>query len=259
MIGATIVAIAKLEHYYIEEWVKYHLSLGFFKIVLYDNEDVPTYRRILKRYESRVLVIHYPGRGRQYQALNHFVTDLIRYPFITHILHIDIDEFVVLKKHKHINDFIQEYITGNCVGIAINWRYFGSSNKTEQTNEPVTIRFTQCQIGMDPHVKTLFDKRAMRGGYSNIHYINTIPGTFIKSTNGSIVKGPHNDNYDSSVIQINHYKSKTLGEFRRARTRGKADFNSCLKEDVDANFKLFDRNEETDLTASEFYKTVQHL
>ena len=36
----VIVAIAKMEQDYIEEWVKYHLHLGFDQIFLYDNEDV---------------------------------------------------------------------------------------------------------------------------------------------------------------------------------------------------------------------------
>ena len=36
----VIVCIAKKEHDYIEEFVKYHLELGFTSIYLYDNEDI---------------------------------------------------------------------------------------------------------------------------------------------------------------------------------------------------------------------------
>jgi hypothetical protein len=259
MIGATIVAIAKLEKPYIEEWVKYHLSLGFLYIVLYDNEDVPTYKNMLKKYSNRVIVIHYPGRGKQYAALNHFVNNFIRVPSITHVIHMDIDEFIVLKKHTHINDFIKSYIKGNCAGIGINWKFFGSSNQTKYTNKPVTFRFTKCQKGMNNHVKTLFDKKKMSGYYTNVHYIKTIPNYYIKSTKGNNIVGPFNSNHDDSVIQLNHYKTKTLEEFKKARTRGRADFAHMVKEDINKSFKQFNRNEVTDLTAFNTYKKFINL
>lgn len=259
MIGATIVAIAKLEKPYIEEWVKYHLSIGFRYIILYDNEDVPTYKNMLRRYSNRVVVIHYPGKGKQYAALNHFVSNFIRNPFITHVLHIDIDEFVVLKKHAHINDFIKSYIKGNCAGIGINWKFFGSSNQTKYTNKPVTFRFTKCQKGMNHHIKTLFDKTKMANTPMNIHYITPIPKYYIKSTKGNNIVGSFNHKYDDSIIQLNHYKSKTIEEFRKSRTRGRADLNYIEKENIEENFKAYNINEVTDLTALNTYKKFVNL
>ncbi len=55
-----IVCIAKKEHDYIEEFVRYHLTLGFKHIYLYDNEDIPIYAQMLKNYESSLTVIHLP-------------------------------------------------------------------------------------------------------------------------------------------------------------------------------------------------------
>ena len=43
----VIVCIAKKEQDYIEEFVKYHLHLGFKHIYIYDNEDIPTYENML--------------------------------------------------------------------------------------------------------------------------------------------------------------------------------------------------------------------
>ena len=45
----VIVCIAKKEGDYIEEFIKYHLALGFKYIILYDNEDVPTYKQLLNK------------------------------------------------------------------------------------------------------------------------------------------------------------------------------------------------------------------
>jgi hypothetical protein len=44
----VIVCIAKKESDYIEEFVKYHLAIGFKTIYIYDNEDVPTYEKLLQ-------------------------------------------------------------------------------------------------------------------------------------------------------------------------------------------------------------------
>ena len=60
-----------------------------------------------------------------------------------------------------------------------------------------------------------------------------------------------------SVIQLNHYKSKTFPEFRYIRSRGRADvIGGDLNEDVENNFNVFDINEVEDLTAYNFYKKI---
>ena len=72
-----IVCLAKLEYYYIEEFVKYYLLLGFDRIYIYDNEEIPIYHKILKDYLKYLKIIHIPGnnypKGVQYIALDHFV------------------------------------------------------------------------------------------------------------------------------------------------------------------------------------------
>lgn len=255
----VIVCIAKKEHDYIEEFVKYHLALGFKYIYLYDNEDTPTYEKMLYTYNDNLKVIHFPHnnyyKGVQYMILDHFISNYLFKTNITHVAHIDIDEFIVLKKHKNIRHFIREYITENCQGIAMNWRFFGSSGKTEKTNEPVTLRFTMCEQRGNPCIKTLFKKKNFLS-FNTCHDVNLSMGR-IKTTNGDVVKGPAINDIDFSIIQLNHYKSKTLPEFRYIRTRQRADVNieGHTEEDVEAMFKTFNRNDIEDLTAYNFYKT----
>jgi hypothetical protein len=254
----VIVCIAKKEHDYIEEFVKYHLALGFKYIYLYDNEDTPTYEKMLSKYKDYIKVIHLPfnnySKGVQYIALDDFVEKYLFKTDITHVAHIDIDEFIVLKKHNNICDFISEYIIGDCQGIGMNWRFFGSSGRKKKTNEPVTQRFTMCQKRGDPHIKTLFKKdKFLR--FRECHSI-ILSGGYIKSTNGQIITGPFNNNIDFSVIQLNHYKCKTIKEFRYIRTRQRAGVPTIQTkvEDVDKNFSIYDINDIEDLTAYHFYK-----
>ena len=92
-------------------------------------------------------------------------------------------------------------------------------------------------------------------GYHGCHSIVLSEG-HIKATNGEIVVGPFNENIDFSVIQLNHYKSKTLPEFRAIRTRGRAGIPVAdhVKEDIDNDFIHYDINEVEDLCAYNFAK-----
>ena len=251
----VIGCIAKKEHDYIEEFVKYHLALGFKCIYLYDNEDTPTYETLLDKYKNKVKVMHLPFNNYckpvQYMALDDFVNKYLFTTQITHVAHIDIDEFIVLKKHKNICNFIGEYIVGDCQGIGMNWRFFGSSGKTEKTNEPNTIRFTMCGNEGNSHIKTLFKKDNFLK-FIECHSVKFSSG-HTKSTNNAIITGAHNHNIDFSVIQLNHYKCKTLPEFRYIRTRQRADVMTQMNENVDEDFKLYDVNQIEDLHARDFY------
>jgi hypothetical protein len=252
----VIVSIAKKERDYIEEFVVYHLKLGFKHIYLYDNEDTPTYECLLNKYKEYITFIHYPfnnyDKPVQYKALDHFVHNYLHKDNITHVLHIDIDEYVALKKHDNISDFINDYIVNDCEGIGINWRFFGSSKKSEKTNEPNTIRFTMCQSHFDQHIKTLFKKDNFVK-FETVHDI-TLKSGYIKATNNNIINGSFSQNGDISVIQLNHYKSKTWPEFEQIRKRFRADMQGPLNEDVAHSFKCCDINEVEDLTAHNFYK-----
>jgi hypothetical protein len=257
----VIVCIAKKEHYYIEEFVKYHLALGFKYIYIYDNEDIPTYDEMLAEYEKNIKVIHFPfntySKPVQDAALDDFVKNYLFATPITHATHIDIDEFIVLKKHSNICDFINEYIVDDCEGIGMNWRFFGSSGKTEKTDEPVTSRFTMCEKNGNKHIKTLFKKDNFIK-YHTCHNIQLSKG-HIKSTNKAIIGGPFNEHIDFNVIQLNHYKSKTLAEYRYIRLRGRADWhvqNHYTDDEIKKDFELYDINEIEDLNACNFYKNI---
>ena len=142
----------------------------------------------------------------------------------------------------------------DCEGIGMNWRFFGSSERTEESPEPVTERFTMCEKDGNHHIKTLFKKDNF-SSYGTCHDVFLRSG-FIKSTNGVVINGPFNNEIDFSVIQLNHYKSKTLVEFREIRKRQRADLNHIVHENVDKSFKEYDKNEVEELTACNFYKGI---
>jgi len=258
----VIVCIAKREEDYIEEFVKFHLGIGFKHIYLYDNEDNPKYYKLLEKYNKNITFLSLPGNNYgaavQYVMLYHFSQTFMFKTNITHVAHIDIDEFIVLKKHSNICDFINEYIVDDCQGIGINWRFFGSSGNTDKTNEPVTKRFTMCSKDGNKHIKTLFKKDYFKG-YKTCHNIELNYG-YIKNTLGDIIDGPFNENIDFSVIQLNHYKCKTLPEYKYIRGRGRCDYNQQWNiknpQNIEEDFKQYDINEVEDLTAYNIYNSL---
>jgi len=266
----VIVCIAKLEHNYIEEFVLYHLSIGFRRIYLFENDDIPTYAHILHKYvdTGKVYVCHFPRNNHyikednqnhyipvQYLVLHIFAIEIMPDPQITHVAHIDIDEFIVLKKHRDIKNFIREYIKDDCAGIGMNWRFFGSSHNIDSPTQSVTQRFTMCGEKGDKHIKTIFRKDCF-ARFDGCHTIKTTSG-HIKSTDGTIIEGPFNKNAPIDVVQINHYKCKTLEEYRYIRTRQRADVVGQAQEDVDNDFKKYDINEVEDLTARNLYRKMR--
>ena len=252
----VIICIAKLESNYIEEFVKYHLALGFSHIFIYDNEDEPTYRKILNNYsEALTTVIHFPTKYQQMNAYYHFINNILFKTNITHVACIDVDEFIVLKQHNDIKDFIKQFIVDDCQGIGMNWRFFGSSGiKEPNVKEPLTKRFTKCQKDGNMHIKTLFKKDNFIR-FNTMHDVILSEG-YIKSTNGQIIIGPFNHNIDLSYIQLNHYKCKTLEEFKYIRTRGQAD-RYVIGPDSEKDFVQYDINDVEELTAYNFYSTLE--
>lgn len=254
-----LVCIAKLEYYYIKEFVIYHLLLGFDVIYIYDNEDIPIYHKILKDYLKYLKIIHIPGNnydiGVQYKALDHFTNNFMYKDNLTHVCHIDCDEYIVLKKHKQIKAFIKEYIKDDCAGIGMNWRFFGSNGLQKYDKRPILERFTKCSRLGNQHIKTLFEVNKFLN-FNDCHSINPKNNYKIKNTIGQEIIGPFNTKIDLSVIQLNHYKCKTIQEFKFIRQRGNADFNKSNqpKENIINNFKIYDINEVEDFTAYNFYK-----
>jgi hypothetical protein len=264
----VIVCIAKNEYNYIEEFVKYHLALGFSHIYLYDNQDVPnTYVKILEKYIHKMTIIHIAGNNHKFSVqgiiLNHFQNFILKHnKNITHAAHIDIDEYIVLKKHKNISELIKEYIKGDCSAIGMNWKFFGSSGHTNYTSEPITSRFTKYGKNGDKNIKTICDVRLSKG-FDNPHYPELIKG-YNKSTNGDIIIGPFNFNPCYDIVQINHYKCKTLEEYKTIRLRGRADKTnkdqpSYNVKTIEEDFKQYDLNDVEDLTAKHFYENIKEI
>ena len=227
--AAAICAIAIQEEPYLIEWTDYHLGLGFDHIYIYDNSDhfiLETWPNETNR-EDRVSVIHIPGPSQQKAA--YLVCKYHNRRRHQWLAFFDVDEFLVLKKHDHVTDMLNEHLTNG--SLAINWVFFGTANQSTYSPLPVTKRFRYIERGgwgstdypfVNPHIKSIVVRQDMANKLPHAHYPKLKRG-IPHDTNGNRVDGPLNPDGPADVAVLYHYHYKSRSEYIAKRLRGYAD------------------------------------
>lgn len=234
----ALVCIAKMEDLYINEWLLYNKKLGFDDIIIYENDWTCNLE-----YDF-IKKIQYNGIAKQISAYNHFITNYKnQYDWVAFF---DVDEFLVLKKHQNIKDFILEF--NNPFGIGINWVFFGANGKINRGEHQNSLikQFTLRQKDVDRHIKTMLnlqsDSIMLNPHYSNVNIINM---------NKNYFSGPHNENCTDDIAQINHYHHKTFDDWKDRCIRNQAD-TGIPKNEIDWINTQFDFCDIEDLHALNF-------
>ena len=224
----------KNEMPYISEWVAHHLSIGFDSITVYDNESSDGTSALLDKLSTFLPInrIHWAveeGSSPQLTAYNHA---LLSASGPAYFAFFDADEFLIpVKKFslKHlISDLERQH--PDLGAIVINQRVFGSSGHEFASNEPVMMRFRMCSRSQHPEntwVKSIYRAghvRKITNAHSScIEGIHVHPSGEIaqfdqssRSEYGKTIK------IDHSSLQLNHYITKSLEEFRVKQLRGGA-------------------------------------
>jgi hypothetical protein len=232
----ALVCIAKDEDNYINEWVDYHLKLGFDKIYIYENDWTSSI------VQPNVITTPVNGTRQQIPMYNHFINQYKNeYDWVAFL---DVDEFIVLKKHNSIHELMEQY--PDTLALGINWVLFGDNNKTFNGEYSVLERFTKRQEVVNDHIKSIVNPKQVI--MMNVH---SHVGQCI-DTNGKMINNPpFNPNGPIDVVQINHYFTKTKEEFVKKINRGRADIGTYR--DI-SDFDKHNINEIEDLTALNFYK-----
>ena len=224
----ALVCIAKNEDRYIDEWIDYHLSLGFDEIFVYMNN----WR--INHYNPHVHLREWDGTAIQVEAYNDFIQrDGARYDWAAFF---DVDEFLVLKKHPSIGAFLAEYPYH---AICINWVLYGDNGLLHYDTRPVRERFTRRQTGVNHHVKTILRPKQVK--MVNPHSCDR--GAF--SPDGLFIAGPFSPDGSDATAQLNHYFCKTHDEFLQKVRRGRPDISGASRTEEDFNFHNRNDREDT--------------
>ena len=216
--NVALVCMAKNEDNYIDEWIEYHIKLGFSKIIIYQNDW--RYRGKFVN-DPHIKLIEYDGTNRQILAYDRFIRN--HYKDYDWAGFIDIDEFVVLKKHSCISDFLEEYNDYYAVGL--NWSMFGSNGLEFNGEYSVIKRFTKCNKQLIGEIKCFLNFHKAKDTLVftwNPHNVEGSQDKTIAVNKSHFINGPWNvdNDGDREIAYINHYYIKTPTEFRQKMDRG---------------------------------------
>ena len=214
-----IIAIAKNENLYINEWIKHHLELGIDHIYVCDNNDRKgeSIKNIVSN--KRVTIINYKGiNSVQPKAYTEcFLLYRKQYDWM---IFIDIDEFIMLEdKYNDIKEFLGESIFKKADIIRLYWKLYSGGGELEaKHNYKVMERF----VDIIDHSENCFAKSIIR---STIQYIGGCiygHGYFEnkKLTAVDATRQPALSKWSQAGYKpvyknawINHYPTKTIGEY----------------------------------------------
>lgn len=236
----TAVTMAKDEGPYILEWVAHHHLLGFTDILVHTNDCTDGTAEMFDALHSIGLVNHYdnpklktkPPQARALQRSG-------KHPLVEDadwVMVFDLDEFIAIRhadgKIDNLIDIIKEK---NASGMALTWRFFGSSGYRIFENLPVTKRFQQAANNNFTRgfgVKTLFKpNKQIRLGIHRPHMKNKSPeneDVHLNWLNGSgnpidgkvMTWRQTRKSAGYTFAQVNHYGIKSREEFLMRRLRG---------------------------------------
>lgn len=227
----VICAIAKLENRYIDEWISYHIELGFSHIYIYDNNDCDgeNINDVIanKTYSNKVTVFDIRGK-RQMQKLVY--QDFYEKGIFDWCAFIDIDEFITFSNSSSVHN-IEEYLStkSDWNAIHVNWLCYGDCGKKRMTKAPVISRFKRPKtpisffysyydIPENEHIKSIIKKGLPLNWTIDSESFQSNPHTPFGLTNICNPVGMKLENkpfakinYD--ILFIRHYTTKTIEEY----------------------------------------------
>ncbi|KAL3794188.1 hypothetical protein HJC23_012895 [Cyclotella cryptica] len=218
--NVAMCLIVKNETIYMDEWVDFHVALGFSPIYIYDNMLAPDLELALwyekrKDLHKHVRIIHFPITPVQVPAYDMCIKEDAKNS--TFIALFDIDEFLVLKKHNNVIDFMEEHCQEpKCGQLSVNWLMMGTSNETVYQPVPVTKRNVHTD-GMWGTIKTIVRPTYVDDNIGWRHSVYLKKGYWL-DTRGNIInnkgwKRQANNEGPSDVALLHHYSYKSEEEW----------------------------------------------
>lgn len=204
----AICAIIKDEHRFLEEWIEWHLGLGFNAIHLFEDKGSKSHEEIcakysnvyLRRYEDdeEVQEIIAPEFGNKKQRrLYQWFCGVSLADWVAFI---DIDEFVMFEDCWNLHSFCEEF--SDFPAVHLYWKMKGASGHVERPSCRVMDAYTEDA----PFVK-------QDNGWNMKSFVNISKGLGMRTvhhangavrTDGTDGEGPI---YDKAWI--NHYFTKS--------------------------------------------------
>lgn len=219
--SVCIVAIAKDEGEFIEEWLAYHRLLGVDYFFLYDDDPAIPLKNITSMQDQYVKIIpwhkqHFnlSGRNRQTKAYKHAVANYCKE--FEWVLFIDIDEFLVLKNVDSLKEFLKQF--SDVDSISFNWHVFGHNGYYKNPNGLIIDSLTRRMKSPSIHVKSITRPTKIRD-IDSAHFCRLTAHSVRVDANGlrftdEIYPGK------TRIAHINHYQCRSFLNWMQRSRRG---------------------------------------
>lgn len=227
-----LCACAKEEDDYIEEWVEHHLSIGFDKILIADNNDESgRLEPILAKYieDGKVQIFNLCGVNRVQLSFYKLIANTRNYAWCAFF---DIDEFLEISlKYTSIKDILNE-TAENC--LLVNWLMYGANGKLYKKEGLVQDRFKYPVFPIQTLKENFFFKPILRRESPSCYFTSSHEPVFEQRGTYNIggyhteTDGIYQVSYPSRYkkLWIKHYYTKSMEEFQRKIRRGWPDGNN---------------------------------
>lgn len=218
----SVCCIAKDEHPFIREWINHHLLVGAEKIIIFDNDSTPALRNSLREYVALGFVdlLEISGKERQMIAYDCCLREYGEKS--KWIAFIDVDEFLIPKKHNDLRMILADY--ENYGGLGVHWVEFGSSGHLTRPRglqlRSYAHRFP-LTYPKNMHIKSIVQPARVKSACDPHRFIYREPWFCVDENAFPLAdsQGP----FTARDIQLNHYYYRSQEDYCRKLDRGRAD------------------------------------
>ncbi len=221
--NTAICLLIKDENEYINEWLEWHIGVGFEHFYIYDNgSKVPIRESVDEPYLPYCTFIDY---SQGYSCLQ---SDCYNHALSTYgdaakwLAFIDTDEFIRTIDGANINDFLREYEQFD--GLYVRWLMYNANGQRHKDNRPQRERFTRLSDydQWKPCGKSIVQPSKVKA--MGTHFPAGVLGQY-KMVDGCkkwmrTGMGPFSA---EDKIVIDHYFTRSLEEWQEKAARGSCD------------------------------------
>lgn len=260
----ALCAIVRSEENYLQEWIEYHLALGFEHLFIYDNNDPENDAvRLLcqgKSWERRISIINYRGyQGVQLLAYNDcYMRNGKEFDWFAFL---DADEFLTLgpeTQAKTIGEYLAE--AADCDEILVNWLYYGDNGKARQEPGSLIERFPEGlpQSAENRHVKTIARSGLPLQFVRNPHVMEGLARIADDCFRPVPYEEPMSPFKTPSYrrLYIRHYGTKTIEEYIRYKIRRGAADQHTNPYRLELFYRVNERSREKRAVEKEYFRVV---
>lgn len=292
-----ILAFARNEEDQIDEWIKYHLNLGFTHIFILDNNDDDN--PLSLKYDNVTVIPYHINCENEYiiNKKKHTEVQVDAYNSMFKKLYddgyeycavIDIDEFIKFNNHyTNIGEFIKEQMIDKSRTMCeLYWEVYSDNGiiwekdckdsiietYTQKTSDLIDFKtkmydlytWTKCIIKLFPQTSFAYEIEKTTNGSGNVHW-----------PDGKLLRDKTYTHYiiDKSIAVINHYRTQCLERFVRHKLVNQNfhhvynnvmkiyfRYNVVTEEKIEAFKKLFDEcGMEMPKDMSIYYDNIGHI